>query len=185
MLFELLSLQHGGIKARLLTGSCKARTACRAAPVNSVSTEVRINIFRPIQMIQGWCRLLLQITPYPINAYKDADNIKYNNMSDDNDIESSNRREGMNASVWLRPKKFESARLRSLHKLLYSTSLFGLSLYFQSMQNLSRHASEGPIKWSGNNKYSMSAVQTRCCVLSFEHLQYLIKLSTTLFAGSW
>lgn len=55
----------------------RARIACRAAPVNSISTEVGINIFRPIQMIQGWCRLLLQITLCTINTYKDGDNIKY------------------------------------------------------------------------------------------------------------
>lgn len=72
MLFELLSLQHGSIKALLSTGSRRAHIACRAAPVNSVSTEVGINIFRPIQMIQGWCRLLLQITLCPINTYIDA-----------------------------------------------------------------------------------------------------------------
>lgn len=72
MLFELLSLQHGSIKALLSTGSRWARTACRAAPVNSVSTEVGINIFRPIQMIQGWCRLLLQITLCSVNAYTDV-----------------------------------------------------------------------------------------------------------------
>lgn len=41
MLFELLSLQQGSIKAFLLTGSCRAHIACRAAPVNSISTEVR------------------------------------------------------------------------------------------------------------------------------------------------
>lgn len=45
-------------------------------------TEVGINIFRPIQMIRGWCRLLLQITPCPINTYKDGDNIKYTQRID-------------------------------------------------------------------------------------------------------
>ena len=64
-------------KPLLSTGSCRAHVACRAAPVNSISTEVGINIFRPIQMIQGWCGLLLQITLCPINTYKDGDNIKY------------------------------------------------------------------------------------------------------------
>lgn len=78
MLFELLSLQHGSIKAFLLTGSCRAHIACRAAPVNSISTEVEINIFRPIQMIQGGCGLPLQITLCPINTYKGNDNLKKN-----------------------------------------------------------------------------------------------------------
>lgn len=77
MLFELLSLQHGGIKALLSTGSCQAGVACRAAPVNSISTEAGINIFRPIQMIEERCWLLLQITLRTINAYRGGDNTKH------------------------------------------------------------------------------------------------------------
>lgn len=98
MLFELLSLQHGSIKAFLLTGSCRAHIACRAAPVNSISTEVEINIFRPIQMIQGWCRLLLQITLCPINTYKDGDNIKYTQRLD---LSTMTLRVQMAVKVWI------------------------------------------------------------------------------------
>lgn len=75
MLFESLSLQRGGIKALLSTGSRRARVARRVAPVDSISTEVGINIFRPIQIMQGWCGVLLQITLCPINSHKDGDKI--------------------------------------------------------------------------------------------------------------
>lgn len=57
MLFELLSLQHGGIKAFLLTGS-RGKLA-GASPLQSrlqsiqYLAEVEINIFRPIQNDTG------------------------------------------------------------------------------------------------------------------------------------
>ena len=84
--------------------SRRAHIACRAAPVNSISAEVGINIFRPIQMIQRWGRLLLQITPCPINTYKDGDNMKVHtkNGCEYNDIESSNGCESVNTCVWPR-----------------------------------------------------------------------------------
>lgn len=75
MLFELLSLQHGGIKAFLLTGS---RGSSRASPLQSrfqsiqYLAEVEINIFSPIQNDTGgmWGLYPCRLHCGPINAHK-------------------------------------------------------------------------------------------------------------------